>query len=373
MRSACQKRIFTCFVFSAVICAYQLLAGAPCGALEILFLHHSTGGGVYYEGGVPERIDDYNSSHGTAFRISERSYPDSPYPWENYPYDYWNLWINGACESGNPNVECIENLTQNYDVIIFKHCFPGAAVESDSGSPDVASPVKTLENYKAQYRTLRDMMDSYPDNLFIVWTLAPLHRLATTSAEAARAKKFVDWVTEDFLTEDGSGHPNIALFDFWGIVAEDNPQAVPGQVNCLKYEYEASHVGQDSHPNATANQTAGPQFAELIVDAAADYFGEDAAAGDDNQTDPGNGDDDSEDDYDDESCLLEESCSLQPDDLERLRAFRDEVLARSAPGRLFIEFYYRNQAALSNLLQKRPFLKRFVQHCAHTVHTGSRQ
>ena len=99
-------------------------------------------------------------------------------------------------------------------------------------------------------------MDGYRDTLFIVWTLAPLHRLATDSSEAARAREFVDWVTADFLTEDGGEHPNIAVFDFWGIVAEDDPGAVTGTVNCLRYAYEGSHFSSDSHPNAAANQAA---------------------------------------------------------------------------------------------------------------------
>ncbi|MDA8140542.1 MAG: hypothetical protein M0036_18000 [Desulfobacteraceae bacterium] len=62
-------------------------------------------------------------------------------------------------------------------------------------------------------------------------------------------------------------HPNIFIFDFWAIVAEDNPTPAQGQVNCLRYEYEGSHTDNDSHPNAAANEIAGPIFAQTIVDA----------------------------------------------------------------------------------------------------------
>ncbi|MCP4105944.1 MAG: hypothetical protein GY749_10470 [Desulfobacteraceae bacterium] len=233
---------------------------------NIIFLHHSTGSAVYNYGDVPGWFTDYNNDNGTSYTITKRGYPSSPYSWKNYPYDYWNLWVNNACDSSQPGIECIDTLTANYNVIIFKHCYPGADILADTGSPSISSERKSLENYKLQYRALRDMADRYPNNIFIFWTLAPKHRLATNSGNASRAKQFVDWVKNDFLTEDGQTHPNIFLFDFWGIVAEQNPSPANGEVNCLKYEYEKSHTSSDSHPNLLANQTAGPLFAQYIVD-----------------------------------------------------------------------------------------------------------
>jgi hypothetical protein len=232
---------------------------------KAIFLHHSTGGGVWSDGNVEGWIENYNTNHGTHYSANERAYPDSPYPWENYPYDYWNLWVNNACNSDEPGIECMGSLTQKYNVIIYKHCFPGAGIEEDLGTPDVSSGRKSLENYKLQYRALREMMDGYPTNQFIVWTLAPLHRNATSTEDAARARQFVDWVNTVWLTEDGKPHPNIFIFDFYNIVAESNPNPAHGQVNCLKYEYEGDHNGSDSHPNYVANQVAGPLFAQFIV------------------------------------------------------------------------------------------------------------
>lgn len=235
-------------------------------AQNAIFLHHSTGAGVWSEGNVENWIETYNTDHSTNYIVTERNYPDTPYPWENYPYDYWNLWVNNACDSEQPTIECINTLTQNYNVIIFKHCFPGAGIEEDLGTPDVTSDRKSLENYKLQYRALRSMMDRYPNNKFIVWTLAPLHRNATDKDQAARARQFVDWVKNTWLTEDGNPHSNIFIFDFYNIVGESDPTPANGQVNCLKYEYEGDHDGSDSHPNTVANQVAGPLFAQFIVD-----------------------------------------------------------------------------------------------------------
>ncbi|NJO69220.1 MAG: hypothetical protein HC830_08020 [Bacteroidetes bacterium] len=121
---------------------------------------------------------------------------------------------------------------------------------------------------------MRTLMDQYPNIKFIIWTLAPLHRLATNEANAVRAKQFVDWVKNEWLTEDGKPHPNIFVFDFWGYAAESNTSPTKGKVNCLKYEFEKSHTETDSHPNKAANEYIGPKFAEFIVNTSSttDYF-----------------------------------------------------------------------------------------------------
>lgn len=233
---------------------------------KVIFLHHSTGWAVYNEGHMADWINNYNTEHVTSYELTERSYPDAPYPWDNYPYDYWNLWINNACDNSNPGIACMDKLCADYNVIIFKHCYPGSAITDDPANPSASSPVKSIANYKLQYRALRTLMDGYPENKFIVWTLAPLHRLATNSAAAAKARQFTDWVKNDWLTEDGQSHPNIYIFDFWGYTAESNPTPAQGKVNCLKYEYEYMHENtDDSHPNTLANETVGPLFAQFIV------------------------------------------------------------------------------------------------------------
>ena len=246
-----------------IICI--LVSGALSKSQSVIFLHHSTGAGVYTEGNVAAWIANYNTANSTNYLITERAYPDTPYPWDNYPYDYWNLWINNQCSSSNINIQCLGNIVQSYDVVVFKHCFPGAAIVADDGNPSVSSAVKTLANYKLQYRALRALMDQYPQKKFIVWTLAPLHRLDTSTENAGRAREFVNWVKTSWLTEDGKSHPNIYIFDFFGLVAELSASPVDGKVNCLKYTYEKSHTDSDSHPNLLANQTVGPLFAQFIV------------------------------------------------------------------------------------------------------------
>lgn len=260
----------------ASVCLLLLTGLAPLPVhaaqpVDIIFLHHSTGGGVYNQGDVPEWFDAYNTDHGTQYNISERGYPNSPYAWKNYPYDYWYLWVDGHCDPSQPGIECLDSLAADYDMIILKHCYPGADIQADSGTPDVTSETKTIGNYKLQYRALRALMDTYPDTMFMFWTLAPRHRLATSADNAARAAEFADWVNNDFLTEDGQPHPNIFIYDFYGIVAESDPDPAQGEVNCLKYDFEKDHADDDSHPNTLANETAGPIFSQTIVDAIEEF------------------------------------------------------------------------------------------------------
>ncbi len=227
-----------------------------------VFLHHSTGGAVY-SSGVEAYFNNYNSQNGTNYSIIERPYPSSPYPWDNYAYDYWYLWVDGNCNSEESGIECLETLTQEYDVIIWKHCYPGADIIAADGKPNISSSRKTLANYKLQYNALKEEMAKYPNTKFIVWTLAPRHRLATNPANAARAKEFVEWVRHEWLKENPG---NIYLFDFYAHAAQEDESTTNDDLYCLRYEYERNHEKRDSHPNSTANKKIAPIFAQAIID-----------------------------------------------------------------------------------------------------------
>ena len=259
------------FIFSLLL---ALLFGGKLSAQDakVIFLHHSTGGLIYNDGHVADSIQAYNERHGTNYFIKDRNFPYKPYAWLNYPYDYWNIWLNGYCdqykkEKTYRNVECLEDLCREYDIIIFKHCYPGADILEDTGEPDISSDRKSLENYKLQYRALRDKFREFPDNDFIVWTLVPRHRLDANSPEnAPRTKQFVDWVKNEWLSEEGKTDDNIHIFDYFSLAAELNtmPRA-PRVPYCLKYEYERSHDKKDSHPNQLASEKIGPEFYRFIV------------------------------------------------------------------------------------------------------------
>jgi hypothetical protein len=223
--------------------------GGPGPNAKILFLHHSTGG-VIWGGGVADWIDTYNSTNGTSYAISEQAFPDAPYPWANYPYDYWNIWIShagNASYEGNPTLEM---LTPDYQVIVWKHCFPVSGVGPDTGSPSVSSESKTLENYKLQYAALKDKMHAFPSTTFIVWTGAALKQSETNAEDAQRAKDFFDWVKGSW---DEKGD-NIFVWDFWQL-----------ETGGGLYLLDANASG-DSHPNDDFAKSTAPLFGQRVVD-----------------------------------------------------------------------------------------------------------
>ena len=112
----------------------------------------------------------------TDYVISELSFPKkSPYGWENYPYDYYNIWVKNAGQDPYLEEPTLEILTAGYEVIILKHCFPVSRISEDAGTPNIDSDEKRIENYKLQYNALKQKMHQFPHNKFIVWTPCSLH------------------------------------------------------------------------------------------------------------------------------------------------------------------------------------------------------
>lgn len=219
------------------------------GEVSIIFLHHSTGENIW-NGGVSEYFEDYNNDNDTDYQISELAFPTDEYGWENYPYDYWNIWVNHGDQTEYRGQPTLGALTNEYDVIVWKHCFPVGYIEEDDGNPDITSSTKTLANYKLQYKALKEKMHEYPDTLFIVWTGAALIRSETDSAQATRTREFFDWVKDTWDEPDD----NIYIFDFYELETE-------GAI----YMKDAYSAG-DSHPNESFSATVAPQFAQRVID-----------------------------------------------------------------------------------------------------------
>lgn len=223
----------------------------------VLFLHHSTGEAIW-NGGVEAWFTDHNAAEGTDYSIQETPYPDSPYPWDNYPYDYWNLWVNHAGPSRHDGQETLDMLAPRYELIVFKHCFPVSLVEADSGSPDVSSDTRSLENYRLQYQALKTKLRSFPDKRFLVWTGAALTETALVQdyggslAHAARAREFFTWVKDEW-DEPGD---NIFVFDFFELETEG------GDTFIEAYAEDPT----DPHPNQAFAETVAPRFGRRVVD-----------------------------------------------------------------------------------------------------------
>lgn len=232
---------------------------------KIIFLHHSTGRCIWVgetnelavklgrKGAVQRIFDDYNRKNNTEYIITDQAFPKKePYGWKNYPYDYYNIWVkNGGGESfmGEPT---LEYLTREYDVIIFKHCFPVSRILEDKGVPDIDSEEKRIENYKLQYNSLKRKMHSFPNTQFILWTPPALVKDQTTPGQAMRTFEFYRWMLDEWK-EDGD---NINIWDFYNYETEGGLY--------MKEEFAAG-TG-DSHPNKTFSERIAPLFSQFIIE-----------------------------------------------------------------------------------------------------------
>lgn len=246
-----------------ILCVLVLLAGvlAPaCSADEpmptnakVVFLHHSTGDYVW-NGGVPGWFTRYNSDSSTSYTITPLLFPmaEAGYPYSNAPYDYWNIWVNHAGDSPYLGESTLELLTPQYDVIVFKHCYPVSSIGPDTGSPDITSSEQTIENYRLQYDALKTKLRSFPADRFIIWTGAAKAAATTTVENATRAKEFFDWVRTEWDERDD----NIFVWDFFNLETDGGMYLTP--------EHAAS--ASDDHPGSAFSAEVAPLFAQRVVD-----------------------------------------------------------------------------------------------------------
>lgn len=218
----------------------------------IALLHHSTGNCIW-RGGVPEWFEKYNADNGTSYEIMEQAFPKrEPYGWKNYPYDYWNIWVEHAGPEPYMEEPTLEMLTQEHEVIIWKHCYPVCKIQEDTGSPDITSEEKRVENYKLQYAALKEKMHAFPDTKFIVWTGAALVEPATNEEEGKRSRAFFEWVKDEW-DEPGD---NIFLWDLYELETDGGL--------FLKPEYAPEPT--NSHPSDEFSKRMAPLFSQRIVD-----------------------------------------------------------------------------------------------------------
>jgi hypothetical protein len=251
-----------------ILLSFLLLAGCQenrNSMKKIIFLHHSTGYNVWLgktnnylykftgKGDVQKYVERHNRKNGTAYRLSEQFFPKKvPYGWKNYPYDYYNIWVKNGGDKPFMEEATLEMLTKEYDLIIFKHCFPGSRIQPDTGTPDIDSEMKTLENYKLQYQALKDKMHQFPQNRFIVWTPAVNTQKLTTEDEAIHTREFRDWIVNEW---DETGD-NIFVWDFYSYETEGG-----------LYLAEQNAVSPDnSHPGIEFSAHVAPLFGQFIID-----------------------------------------------------------------------------------------------------------
>jgi len=240
--------------------------------VNIAFLHHSTGGVIwrgdansifakvarrisnrYPSGELPALIEGYNKENHKNYQIKEMKFPKvAPYGWYNYPYDYYNIWVRNAGEQPFKKEPTLEILTKEYQLIIFKHCFPVSNIKENQDIADINSQFKTIDNYRLQYEALRDKLHTFPDTKFILFTGAVQIKSRLSEDEAIRTKKFVDWVIKEWDQPDD----NIYIWDLYKLQTKGG----------LYFNEEYAVSQNDSHPNSEFASSAAKLLYNRIID-----------------------------------------------------------------------------------------------------------
>lgn len=230
--------------------------------LNVMFLHHSTGRLLIKDSGFRSLIDWHNEISGSDIRFWDHDYaygndhtgvilPDSTV---HLDWIYGNE-ANNIQPDGYHDIFCgapafRDSLFNRHEVIIFKN---------DHRTGDIESAAMLAE-YKAQYLEIRDVLDEFPEKLFIMVSGSSRRPENITVQESDRAREFYNWVqSPEFM----NGHPNIAFFDLFDELSSQDNQSNPHR-NMLRPDYRRSDLWDD-HPNELANLTIGPQFADFLL------------------------------------------------------------------------------------------------------------
>jgi hypothetical protein len=245
--------------------------------IKIGFLHHSTGQNIW-EGdrstflskriepfsqriawkfkknpSLPNHLLDYNQKYNKNYQINEIVFPKaSPYGWNNYPYDYYNIWVKNGGNDLYEDEPTLEVLTKKYQVIILKHCYPVCNIQTDSEKADINSDIRTDANYKLQYIALREKFHEFPKTKFIVCTGAAQLKLGISRQEALRARQFFGWVVNEWDTKND----NIYIWDLYTLQTEGG----------IYFQEKYASSFDDSHPNELFSERASHLLFNRIVD-----------------------------------------------------------------------------------------------------------
>lgn len=271
-----KSKILLLTALSSIYLCFSCSMEKNASDMNILFLHHSTGEiiwngappsllnraigkvseklakAVKKKGQLPGLIENYNSSKGTNYNIDELTFPKAePYGWNNFPFDYYNIWVANAGKKPFMEEPTLEMLTDRYQVIVFKHCFPVGYIDADKDSADINSSSRTLANYKLQYAALRDKLHEFPQTKFILFTGAALTKASVSEERALRAREFFEWVISDWDQPED----NIYIWDLYGLQTEGG----------VYFKDEYARSPNDSHPNqAFAEQVVQFLFLRII-------------------------------------------------------------------------------------------------------------
>jgi len=265
----------------------QYPSSPPEKPIDLLFIHHSTGGQLLADIGPVNGKDCIFTTHpyggGLKSLLKNNNYIVHEASYNSLIGDKTDIchWNTKFRDHMNEILTCMNqdeyfpDNTRNR-IIVFKSCFPNNWIESDGKNPgDPDSCVRTLANVKAAYQSLLAYFSQQPDTLFIAMTAPPLVKpilyrkgkvlelLKTTlgmpdtiDKVGKRARDFNNWLkdVESGWLKDYK-LKNVVVFDYYDVLTGY------GQSNWTMYP---TKNGADSHPNSEGNTHAAQEFIPFI-------------------------------------------------------------------------------------------------------------
>lgn len=249
---------------------YNLQSGAKINAYSeqirgeegtfhnIIFLHHSVGNGFINDGHLRKLLKE------KGYEMWDQGYREQGLRDPNgrplgFTYDIpddntdpdglYNIFSQK--EYSKPQ-NALSQLLQ-HDIIMIKSCYPTSDIRDEA----------RLAQLQQYYLGMRDTFDKNPDKLFIVLTQPPLNPAETEATVAKRARALAEWLKSD---EFVGGHPNVAVFDLFDVLAEKDQTKT--DANMLREDYR---TGEDSHPNANGNVAVAKLLADFVAEKAKAY------------------------------------------------------------------------------------------------------
>ncbi len=255
----------------------------PVEPVDLLFIHHSTGGHLLAEKGEAVGDNCIYATHpnggGLRKMLEENNYIVHEASYGSLVGDktdicHWNAkfrdHMNKVLVCRNQD-DFFDDGTHN-SIVVFKSCFPNNWIESDGTLPgDPDSCEKTLANAQAAYRALLAYFSSHPETLFVAVTAPPMAepilykkdkviqfikimtgRPDTIEKIGKRARFFNNWLkdVDNGWLKDYELN-NVAVFDYYDVLTGY------GKSDWSLYP---TGGGRDSHPSSEGNTKAASEF-----------------------------------------------------------------------------------------------------------------
>jgi hypothetical protein len=278
----------------------------PGETVKLIFIHHSSG---------ENWLVDENGGLGLALMQNNYFVSDTNYGWgpeepnlggpigdHTDTGNWWN-WFQGP--SSGEILQALYTESEQHasyswlednpggenEIVMFKSCFPNSALGGSPNDPptpgenhlrgmDSGGEYQTVANAKRIYVDLLDYFTAHPEKLFIAITAPPLLSADTSPEQAANARAFNRWLTQDWLADYPYG--NVAVFDFYNVLTSNGGDPDTNDLDAAggnhhrirggRVEYVTSQGGNtsayaangDSHATAAGNRKATGEFVPLL-------------------------------------------------------------------------------------------------------------